>query len=67
MEATTVNKAWLSYVEAMEYTGLGRTLLTKLVTTSEIPAARVGRRVLISRAGLDEYLRRHSYAEVVGR
>jgi len=47
----------------MEYTGLGRTLLTKLVTTGELPAARVGRRVLISREGLDRYLEGQSYAE----
>ena len=63
MEAATVGKSWLSYREAMEDTGLGRTLLTKLVTTGEIPAARVGRRVLISREGLDSYLESQSYAD----
>lgn len=63
MEATTVDKGWLSYREAGEYTGLGRTLLTELVTTGKIPAARVGRRVLISREGLDQFLESRSYAE----
>jgi len=63
MEAATVGKSWLSYREPMEDTGLGRTLLTKLVTTGEIPAARVGRRVLISREGLDSYLESQSYAD----
>jgi excisionase family DNA binding protein len=56
--------AWMSYQEAMRYCGLGRTLLTQLVTSGQIPAARVGRRVLISRRGLDEYLQSNSYAEV---
>ena len=40
MEAKTIGKTLLSYREAMEHTGLGRTLLTKLVATGELPAAR---------------------------
>lgn len=55
--------AWFSYTAAMSYSSLGRTTLTSLVTSGAIPAARVGKRVLISRSGLDEYLRQHSYTE----
>jgi len=60
---TKVEKRWISYPEAMEYTGLGRTLLTQLVTSGEVRAAKVGTRVLISRDGLDAYLERSSYVE----
>src|SRR5215207_820472 len=48
---------------ATAYSSLGRTKLTELVTSGSVPAARVGRRVLISRSGLDEYLRSNSYVE----
>jgi excisionase family DNA binding protein len=67
MEAKSEERRWFSYSEAMGYTGLGRTLLTQLVTNGEVPAAKIGKRVLISRDGLDRYLESHSYAEVVGR
>lgn len=66
-EAKTEQRHWFGYPEAMEYTGLGRTLLTQLVTSGEVPAAKIGRRVLISRDGLDRYLESRSYAEVVGQ
>ena len=58
-----VTPAWLSYQQTMKYCGLGRTLLTTLVVSGQIPAARVNRRVLISKAGLDSYLRAHTYTE----
>jgi excisionase family DNA binding protein len=55
--------AWLSYRGASDYCGLGRTTLTTLVTSGAIPAARVGRAVRISKAGLDEYMRRNAYTD----
>ena len=55
--------SWFSYELASAYSSLGRTKLTELVTTGSIPAARVGRRVLISRTGLDEYLQNNKYVE----
>lgn len=65
MEGKTEERHWFNYSEAMEYTGLGRTLLTQLVTSGKVPAAKIGKRVLISRDGLDRYLESHSYAEIV--
>ena len=64
METQTVEKRYLSYREAMTYTGLGRTLLTQLVTSGSIPAARVNRRVLIDREALDNWLSEQSYVGV---
>jgi excisionase family DNA binding protein len=55
-------RAWFTYKQASAYCGLGRTTLTALVTSGALPAARVGKAVRISRAGLDEYLRRSAYA-----
>jgi len=54
--------AWLSYKSASAYASLGRTKLTELVTSGEIPAAKIGKAVRISRAGLDEYMRKNLYA-----
>lgn len=59
MHATTrqeVEPEWLRYAAAEEYTGLGRTTLTKLVRNSEVRIARLGKTVLINRESLDEYL-----------
>ena len=64
MQTKTVEKRYLSYREAMTYTGLGRTLLTQLVTSGSIPAARVNRRVLIDREALDNWLSKQSYVGV---
>lgn len=56
-------KAWFNYGEAQAYCGLGRTTLTALVTSGAIPAAKIGAAVRISKAGLDEYMRRNLYIE----
>lgn len=55
--------AWLTYKEASVFCGLGRTTLTTLVTSGVIPAAKIGKAVRISRAGLDEHMRRNAYVE----
>jgi excisionase family DNA binding protein len=55
--------AWLSYRSASAHCGLGRTTLTTLVTSGAIPAAKVGKAVRISKAGLDDYMRRNAYVE----
>ena len=57
--------AWLSYRDAAAYCGLGRTTLTVLVTSGSIPAAKFGKAVRISKAGLDECMRRNAYTESV--
>lgn len=61
----TSTGAWLTYKQASDYCGLGRTTLTALVTRGDIPAAKVGRAVRISRAGLDKYMRHNAYTEAV--
>jgi excisionase family DNA binding protein len=53
--------AWLTYDGASAYCSLGRTTLTSLVTSGAIPAAKVGKAVRISKAGLDEFMRRNAY------
>ena len=58
-EAKTVKterRRWISYGEARHVSGLGRTTLSKLVGAGHVPAARIGRRVLIDREGLDGFL-----------
>lgn len=61
METEVTVKRWISYREAMEYTGLGRTTMTNLVTSGEVRAAKVGVRVLIDRDSLDSYLESRAY------
>jgi excisionase family DNA binding protein len=55
--------AWLTYAEAQQYASLGRTTLTALVTSGAVPAAKVGKAVRISKAGLDEFMRRSAYVK----
>ncbi len=62
-----MSKEWLTYSEAQEYAGFGRTKLWELVSSGNVPAAKVGRAVRISRRGLHEYLESQGYAEVVTR
>ena len=61
---TALEEAWLSYPEAQKYVGLGRTKLWEIVSAGEVEAAKIGRAVRISKRGLDEYMRRNSYAEL---
>jgi len=55
-----VTREWMTYKQAEEYSGLSRTTLWKLLSVSEIKAARVGRAVRINRRSLDAYLDRAS-------
>jgi len=52
------SREWLSYTEAMELVGLGRTTLWKLAGAGEIEVARVGRAVRINRESLTAYMKR---------
>ena len=61
---TGLEEAWLSYPEAQKYVGLGRTKLWEIISAGEVEAAKIGRAVRISKRGLDEYMRRNSYAEL---
>jgi excisionase family DNA binding protein len=57
---TELQREWLTYAEAQTVSGLGRTTLWKLLSSSEIRAARVGRAVRLNRRSLEEYLQRAS-------
>ncbi len=46
----------LSIEEAADYTGVGRNTLRNLVEWEKIPILRVGRKILIRRERLDEFL-----------
>jgi excisionase family DNA binding protein len=54
-----ITPEWVTYKQAEELSGLSRTTLWKLVSASEIEAARVGRAVRISRKSLDQFMRRN--------
>jgi excisionase family DNA binding protein len=56
-----VERQWLTYREAQELAGLGRTKLWQLVTAGDVPAAKIGRSVRISRDGLQQYMKRNCY------
>lgn len=53
-----MTREWITYRQAEEISGLSRTTLWRLIGTSEIEAARVGRAVRINRASLTDYMRR---------
>lgn len=52
------HREWISYAEATELVGLGRTTLWKLAGAGEIQVARVGRAVRINRQSLTAYMKR---------
>lgn len=63
MDTAVEADRWISYSDAQEYSGLGRTKLWELLSSGSIEGAKVGRAVRISRRSLDEYMRRNSYVE----
>lgn len=50
-------KITLTVNEAAEYTGIGRTNLRQLIAWGKISSMRIGRKILIRRAVLDEFIR----------
>lgn len=60
---STEQRRWISYREAQKAVNLSRGTLWKLVESGRVPAAKVGRRVLIDREGLENYLIALSQAE----
>ena len=59
------SREWLSYAEASELVGLGRTTLWKLAGAGEIEVARVGRAVRINRESLTAYMKRLAEGDAV--
>jgi excisionase family DNA binding protein len=58
LEEIPARREWISYREAQELTGLGRTTLWTLISASQIEAARVGRAVRINRQSLNAFMKR---------
>lgn len=50
-------KITLTVNEAAEYTGIGRTNLRQLISWGKISSMRIGRKILIRREVLDEFIR----------
>lgn len=59
-ERTELRREWLTYPEAQTVSGLGRTTLWTLVSSSKIKAARIGRAVRINRESLEEFMETHA-------
>jgi len=53
----TIERVWLTYAEASEYTGLDRTTLWRAVRRNELRAGGAGRAVRFERLELDRWLR----------
>ena len=50
-------KTWLSPEEAMEYAGIGRTRIYRLLANDELPSAKFGRTRHVKRTDLDRFLK----------
>ena len=59
----SITREWLSYSEAQQYAGIGRTKLWELLNAGEIRAAHVGKAVRISRQSLESYMLRNAYSQ----
>lgn len=59
-----MGKPTLTVREAAGYTGIGINTLYRLTWTKNFPAIRVGRKVLILKDGLDEWLRKAARGEI---
>ena len=63
METEAVQREWLSYRAAMDFSGLGRTTLWTLASSGQVKAAKVGKAVRFSRRSLQDFMEAHDYAE----
>jgi excisionase family DNA binding protein len=53
----TIERAWLTYAQASEYTGIHRTTLWRAVRRNDLRAGGVGRAVRFERRELDRWMR----------
>ena len=51
-----MEKATLTVVEAAKYIGLGKTKVYELVKERVVPSIRIGRKILIPKVALDQWL-----------
>jgi excisionase family DNA binding protein len=63
-EATLIERQTLSVEEAARVLGVGRSLAYELARRGEIPAIRLGNRLVVPRVRLERLLRGASEAEV---
>jgi excisionase family DNA binding protein len=63
MQQDALRREWLTYREAAELTGLGRTTLWTLASTEQVQVAKVGSAVRFSRKSLQEFMENSSYRE----
>jgi excisionase family DNA binding protein len=64
--SNTKHAEWLSLKDVQQLLGIGRTKTYALVSTSELPAVRIGRCIRVNRTELDEWLRAQRYADWTG-
>lgn len=57
-QTNTTEQIWISYTEAQRLVGIGRTSLFHACRAGEIRTARVGRRVLLHKASVLEFVER---------
>lgn len=55
---TQITPTWITYEEAQQLVGLGRTTLWRLVKSGEVKSAQIGRAVRLSRESLEAYMER---------
>ena len=58
-----VEREWISYRGCTELTGLSRVTIWKLISAGHVRAAKVGKKVLINRRSLEQYLQEQNYVE----
>ena len=50
------DKVWFTPEECMEYSGIGRTRIYRLLANDELPSAKLGRTRHVKRVDLDRFL-----------
>jgi excisionase family DNA binding protein len=64
--SSTKYSEWLSLKDVQQMLGIGRTKTYELITTSELPAVRIGRCIRVNSTELDEWLLAQRYADWTG-
>ena len=58
-----LEREWISYRECTDLTGISRGAIWKLIGAGHVRAAKVGKKVLINRRSLEQYLQEQNYVE----